>query len=164
MHPRHVALLTLTIHFIHPVLCLASYLVWVRHNVPLIGPKLAPTYLVLSVVSFAVYMLISSVFYLWAYPEKDEKTSRRRLIYGIIANFILADFPIFFVEMQIVTSIGMVNAVQSASFVVTSISLLYSGLRIVGHIIQRASGHRTAHDNHPPNAARHRPNRRWDFY
>lgn len=128
---RFVTLITLVIHFVHPLLCIANYLDWVRHQNSVLGDKLVVAYLAMSIIAALFYLLVSSVFYMWAfrYPEPEEIAKRRR-IYGIITNLIFSDFPIFLVEVQIVWDVGFATGLQGTSFIFTCISLLYSGLRV----------------------------------
>lgn len=130
---RFVTLITIIIHFVHPLLCIANYLDWVRHQSgpDALGEKLVTAYLGMSIISALFYLLVSSVFYMWAwrYPEPEEIAKRRR-IYGVITNLIFSDFPIFLVEVQIVWDVGFATGLQGTSFIFTCISLLYSGLRV----------------------------------
>lgn len=128
---RFVTLITLVIHFVHPLLCIANYLDWVRHQDNVLGQKLVVAYLAMSIIAALFYLLVSSVFYMWAfrYPEPEEIAKRRR-IYGIITNLIFSDFPIFLVEVQIVWDVGFATGLQGTAFIFTCISLLYSGLRV----------------------------------
>lgn len=128
---RFVTLITLIIHFVHPLLCIANYLDWVRHQETELGDKLVVAYLAMSIIAILFFLLVSSVFYMWAfrYPEPEEIAKRRR-IYGIITNLIFSDFPIFLVEVQIVWSVGFATGLQGTAFIFTCISLLYSGLRV----------------------------------
>lgn len=130
---RFVTLITMVIHFVHPLLCVANYLDWVRHQSgdDALGSKLVVAYLAMTIIAVLFYLLVSSVFYMWAwrYPEPEEIAKRRR-IYGIVTNLIFSDFPIFLVEVQIVWSVGFATGLQGTSFVFTCISLMYSGLRV----------------------------------
>jgi hypothetical protein len=130
---RFVTLITIIIHFVHPLLCIANYLDWVRHqsNDDALGQKLVVAYLAMSIISALFYLLVSSVFYMWAwrYPEPEEIAKRRR-IYGIVTNLIFSDFPIFLVEVQIVWDVGFKTGLQGTSFVFTCLSMLYSGVRV----------------------------------
>lgn len=128
---RFITLITLVIHFVHPLLCIANYLDWVRNQDDALGQKLVVAYLAMSIISVLFFLLVSSVFYMWAfrYPEPEEIAKRRR-IYGIITNLIFSDFPIFLVEVQIVWDVGFATGLQGTAFVFTCISLLYSGLRV----------------------------------
>ena len=132
---RFITLLTMVIHFIHPLLCIANYLDWVRHQTAEppngLGEKKVIAYLAMSIIAALFYLLVSSVFYMWAwrYPEPEEIAKRRR-IYGVITNLIFSDFPIFLVEVQIVWDVGFATGLQGTSFVFTCLSMLYSGLRV----------------------------------
>ena len=130
---RFVTLITIVIHIVHPLLCIANYLDWVRHqnNDDALGEKLVVAYLAMSIISALFYLLVSSVFYMWAwrYPEPEEIAKRRR-IYGIVTNLIFSDFPIFLVEVQIVWEVGFATGLQATSFLFTCLSMLYSGLRV----------------------------------
>lgn len=128
---RFVTLITLIIHFVHPLLCIANYLDWVRHQESELGDKLVVAYLAMSIIAILFFLLVSSVFYMWAfrYPEPEEIAKRRR-IYGIITNLIFSDFPIFLVEVQVVWNVGFATGLQGTAFIFTCISLLYSGLRV----------------------------------
>jgi hypothetical protein len=130
---RFVTLITMVIHFIHPLLCIANYLDWVRHQdgKDALGERLVNVYLAMSIIAALFYLLVSSVFYMWAwrYPEPEEIAKRRR-IYGIITNLIFSDFPIFLVEVNIVWSVGFRTGLQGTCFVFTCLSLFYSGLRV----------------------------------
>lgn len=128
---RFITLITLVIHFVHPLLCIANYLDWVRNQEGALGQKLVVAYLAMSIIATLFFLMVSSVFYMWAfrYPEPEEIAKRRR-IYGIITNLIFSDFPIFLVEVQIVWDVGFATGLQGTSFVFTCISLLYSGLRV----------------------------------
>ncbi len=130
---RFVTLITMVIHFVHPLLCVANYLDWVRHQSgdDALGNKLVVAYLAMTIIAVLFYLLVSSVFYMWAwrYPEPEEIAKRRR-IYGIVTNLLFSDFPIFLVEVQIVWSVGFATGLQGTCFVFTCISLLYSGLRV----------------------------------
>ena len=130
---RFVTLLTMVIHFVHPLLCIANYLDWVRHQsgADALGENLVTAYLAMSIISALFYLLVSSVFYMWAwrYPEPEEIAKRRR-IYGVVTNLIFSDFPIFLVEVQIVWDVGFATGLQGVCFIFTCISMLYSGLRV----------------------------------
>lgn len=130
---RFITLLTLVIHFIHPLLCIANYLDWVRYQsgAGALGDRIVIAYLAMSIVSALFYLLVSSVFYMWAwrYPEPEEIAKRRR-IYGVVTNLIFSDFPIFLVEVQIVWSVGFATGLQGTCFVFTCLSMLYSALRV----------------------------------
>ena len=123
--------ITLIVHYVHPLLCIAIYLDWVRHQENNLRTKLVVAYLATSIIAALFYLLVSSVFYMWAfrYPEPEEIAKRRR-IYGIITNLIFSDFPIFLVEVQIVWDVGFATGLQGTAFIFTCISLLYSGLRV----------------------------------
>lgn len=128
---RFVTLLTMVIHFVHPLLCIANYLDWVRHQNDVLGDKLVTAYLAMSIIAALFYLLVSSVFYMWAwrYPEPEEIAKRRR-IYGVVTNLIFSDFPIFLVEVQVVWEVGFATGLQGTCFIFTCISMLYSGLRV----------------------------------
>jgi hypothetical protein len=130
---RMITLLTLVIHFIHPLLCIANYLDWVRHQSgeDALGGRMVIAYLAMSIIAALFYLLVSSVFYMWAwrYPEPEEIAKRRR-IYGVFTNLFFSDLPIFLVEVSIVWAVGAATGLQVTSFVFTCISLLYSGLRV----------------------------------
>lgn len=130
---RFVTLLTLVIHFVHPLLCIANYLDWVRHQDgdDALGNTLVTTYLAMSILAALFYLLVSSVFYMWAwrYPEPEEIAKRRR-IYGVVTNLIFSDLPIFFVEVTVVWEVGFATGLQGVCFIFTCISMLYSGLRV----------------------------------
>lgn len=130
---RFVTLITLIIHFVHPLLCIANYLDWVRHQKgdDALGERLVQAYLAMSIISALFYLLVSSVFYMWAwrYPEPEEIAKRRR-IYGVITNLVFSDFPIFLVEVQIVWDVQFKTGLQGTCFIFTCLSMLYSGLRV----------------------------------
>ncbi len=130
---RMITLLTLVIHFIHPLLCIANYLDWVRHQSgdDSLGERIVIAYLAMSIIAALFYLLVSSVFYMWAwrYPEPEEIAKRRR-IYGVFTNLFFSDLPIFLVEVSIVWIVGAATPLQITSFVFTCISMLYSGLRV----------------------------------
>jgi hypothetical protein len=130
---RFITFLTLVIHFIHPLLCIANYLDWVRHQSgsDSLGEKRVAVYLAMSIIAALFYLLIASVFYMWAwrYPEPEEISKRRR-IYGVIVNLIFSDFPIFLVEVDIVWEVGFATGLQATSFLFTCFSLAYSGFRV----------------------------------
>lgn len=130
---RFITLLTLVIHFIHPLLCIANYLDWVRHQSASdsLGSRLVIAYLAMSIIAALFYLLVSSVFYMWAwrYPEPEEIAKRRR-IYGVVTNLFFSDFPIFLVEVQIVWDVGFETGLQGTSFIFTCLSMLYSGIRV----------------------------------
>uniref|UniRef100_A0A7S1W6N0 Transmembrane protein n=1 Tax=Neobodo designis TaxID=312471 RepID=A0A7S1W6N0_NEODS len=130
---RMITLLTLVIHFVHPLLCIANYLDWVRHQSgdDALGERIVIAYLAMSIIATLFYLLVSSVFYMWAwrYPEPEEIAKRRR-IYGVFTNLFFSDLPIFLVEVSIVWSVGAATGLQITSFVFTCISMLYSGLRV----------------------------------
>ena len=132
---RFTTLLTMVIHFIHPLLCISNYLDWVRHQTAPaseggLGEGKVTAYLAMTIIAILFYLLVASVFYMWAwrYPEPEEIAKRRR-IYGVIVNLIFSDFPIFIIEVTIVWDVGFKTGLQGASFIFTCISLLYSGLR-----------------------------------
>jgi hypothetical protein len=130
---RFVTLLTMVIHFVHPLLCIANYLDWVRYQTggDSLGERVVQVYLAMTIIAVLAYLLIASVFYMWAwrYPEPEEVAKRRR-IYGVVVNLIFSDLPIFFVEVDIVWSVGFQTGLQGTSFIFTILSLLYSGLRV----------------------------------
>lgn len=130
---RMITLLTLVIHFIHPLLCIANYLDWVRHQSgdDSLGERIVTVYLAMSIIAALFYLLVSSVFYMWAwrYPEPEEIAKRRR-IYGVFTNLFFSDLPIFLVEVSIVWIVGVATGLQIVSFIFTCISLFYSGLRV----------------------------------
>jgi hypothetical protein len=128
---RLITLLTLIVHFLHPLLCIANYLDWVRHQNETLGTRIVTVYLAMSIIAALVYLFVSSVFYMWAwrYPEPEEIAKRRR-IYGVIINLIFSDFPIFLIEVQIVWDVGFVTGLQGTSFIFTCMSMLYSALRV----------------------------------
>jgi hypothetical protein len=131
---RFVTLLTLVIHFVHPLLCIANYLDWVRFqdgDGNAVGKTVVQAYLAMTIIAIIFYLLVASVFYMWAwrYPEPEEVAKRRR-IYGVVVNLITSDFPMFIVEVQIVWSVGFRTGLQGTSFIFTVISMAYSGLRV----------------------------------
>lgn len=141
---RAITLLTLIIHFIHPLLCVANYLDWVRHQSgeQNLGKQLVNAYLAMTILSAVFYLLISSVFYMWAwrYPEPEEIAKRRR-IYGIIGNLIISDFPIFMVEVQIVWKMQFATPLQGLCFVFTCISFAYSAFRVWTFVMVKVIKH-----------------------
>ena len=130
---RFVTLLTMVIHFVHPLLCIANYLDWVRYQTGAdsLGDRVVTVYLAMTIIATLFYLIVASVFYMWAwrYPEPEEIAKRRR-IYGVVVNLIFSDLPIFFVEVDIVWTVGFATGLQGTSFIFTIISLLYSGLRV----------------------------------
>lgn len=130
---RFVTLLTMVIHFVHPLLCIANYLDWVRYQTgsDSLGERVVTVYLAMTIIGTLFYLLVASVFYMWAwrYPEPEEIAKRRR-IYGVIVNLIFSDLPIFFVEVDIVWTVGFATGLQGTSFIFTILSVLYSGLRV----------------------------------
>ena len=141
---RFITLITIVIHFLHPLLCIANYLDWVRHqdSADRLGSNLVRAYLAMSILSAIFFLLVSSVFYMWAwrYPEPEEIAKRRR-IYGIIGNLLISDFPIFMVEVQIVWSVQFAAAIQGLAFIFTCISFLYSGFRVWTFIVVKVIKH-----------------------
>jgi len=129
------------IHFIHPLLCIANYLDWVRHQTAPqnLGERIVNVYLAMSIISALFYLLVSSVFYMWAwrYPEPEEISKRRR-IYGVIINLIFSDFPIFLVEVDIVWTVGFATGLQATSFLFTCLSMFYSGFRVWTFVMVKA--------------------------
>ena len=77
-----------------------------------------------------MYLMIASVFYMWAYrwPLPEEYSQKRR-IYGVIVNLIFSDVPMFAIEVDIVWEVGIVSGLQGACFVFTCLSFAYSGIR-----------------------------------
>jgi hypothetical protein len=130
---RFVTLLTMVIHFVHPLLCIANYLDWVRYQTggDSLGDRVVSVYLGMTIIATLFYLLVASVFYMWAwrYPEPEEVAKRRR-IYGVVVNLIFCDLPIFFVEVDIVWTVGFVTGLQGTCFIFTILSLVYSGLRV----------------------------------
>ena len=141
---RFITLITIVIHFLHPLLCIANYLDWVRHQKSddRLGENLVLAYLAMSILSAIFFLLVSSVFYMWAwrYPEPEEIAKRRR-IYGIIGNLLICDFPIFMVEVQIVWAVQFASAIQGLAFIFTCISFLYSGFRVWTFIVVKVIKH-----------------------
>ena len=92
---------------------------------------------------------MSSVFYVWVYREPlPEETAKRRRIYGVVTNMIFSDFPVFLVEVQMVGSVGFVEGLQSTCFVVTCISLLYSGYRVFKHFTVKFDARQSMGEHH----------------
>eukprot|EP01062_Namystynia_karyoxenos_P026097 TRINITY_DN20394_c0_g1_i1.p1 TRINITY_DN20394_c0_g1~~TRINITY_DN20394_c0_g1_i1.p1 ORF type:complete len:346 (+),score=92.97 TRINITY_DN20394_c0_g1_i1:89-1126(+) len=127
------ALCPALLHFLHPVLCLANYLDWVRLQTDAdeLGPGRVKVYLTLCIVAILSFFLASSVFYTWAYRySSDERSSRRRRAYGIIVNLFFSDLPLFILEVDILWEVGARAAIQILAFVVTCASFAYSAVRV----------------------------------
>eukprot|EP00756_Hemistasia_phaeocysticola_P006402 Hpha_TRINITY_DN13808_c0_g1::TRINITY_DN13808_c0_g1_i1::g.69608::m.69608 len=126
-----VTLLTILIHFLHPLLCMSNYLDWVRHQGDSLGDGIVSIYQALSIIAILSYLLLASIFYFWALRyASDEDAAKRRRIYGIVINLIFSDFPLFALEVDICWSVGFASAMQALSFLFTILSFGYSAFRV----------------------------------
>eukprot|EP01059_Diplonema_ambulator_P000316 TRINITY_DN10260_c0_g1_i1.p1 TRINITY_DN10260_c0_g1~~TRINITY_DN10260_c0_g1_i1.p1 ORF type:complete len:278 (+),score=35.44 TRINITY_DN10260_c0_g1_i1:71-904(+) len=126
-----ITLLTLVVQFLHCLLCLSNYLDWVRHQEAVIGLRIVRLYLALTIIAIISYLLISSVFYMWAWRyASSEDAAKRRRIWGIAINLLFSDFPLFCTEVDIVWKVGFVTGLQALSFIFTCISFIYSAFRV----------------------------------
>eukprot|EP01062_Namystynia_karyoxenos_P035699 TRINITY_DN26092_c0_g3_i1.p1 TRINITY_DN26092_c0_g3~~TRINITY_DN26092_c0_g3_i1.p1 ORF type:complete len:397 (+),score=127.14 TRINITY_DN26092_c0_g3_i1:92-1192(+) len=125
-----ITLLTILIHFLHPLLCMANYLDWVRHQGEVIGDSIVSIYLALCIIAILTYLLVSSVFYFWALRyASDEDAAKRRRIYGIVINLLFSDFPLFALEVDIVWDVQFATGLQALSFLFSILSFAYSAIR-----------------------------------
>eukprot|EP01059_Diplonema_ambulator_P002953 TRINITY_DN12593_c0_g1_i1.p1 TRINITY_DN12593_c0_g1~~TRINITY_DN12593_c0_g1_i1.p1 ORF type:complete len:243 (+),score=18.22 TRINITY_DN12593_c0_g1_i1:556-1284(+) len=122
-------MLTIIIHFVHPLLCVANYLDWVRYEDQL-SSRMRHTYLAATIIATIMYLMVASVFYMWAYrwPLPEEYAQRRR-IYGVMVNLLFSDIPIFAIEVNIIWQVGIVSGIQGATFFFTCLSFGYSAIR-----------------------------------
>eukprot|EP00757_Euglenozoa_sp_SAG-D1_P009686 gene9686-3070_t len=62
---RTITVAVMIMHFLHPLLCIANYLDWVRHQTDSssLGKKMVSVYLAMSIIAALFYLLIASVFY-----------------------------------------------------------------------------------------------------
>eukprot|EP01064_Diplonema_japonicum_P000245 TRINITY_DN10184_c1_g1_i1.p1 TRINITY_DN10184_c1_g1~~TRINITY_DN10184_c1_g1_i1.p1 ORF type:complete len:282 (+),score=27.75 TRINITY_DN10184_c1_g1_i1:83-928(+) len=126
-----ITLLTLVVQFLHCLLCLSNYLDWVRHQEDKIGLRIVRLYLALTIIAIISFLLISSVFYMWAWRyASSEEAAKRRRIWGIAINLLFADFPLFCTEVDIVWNAGFSTGLQALSFTFTCISFVYSSFRV----------------------------------
>eukprot|EP01063_Lacrimia_lanifica_P033191 TRINITY_DN5845_c0_g1_i1.p1 TRINITY_DN5845_c0_g1~~TRINITY_DN5845_c0_g1_i1.p1 ORF type:complete len:246 (+),score=37.85 TRINITY_DN5845_c0_g1_i1:261-998(+) len=102
----------------------------VRHNDNDLGDRRVNLYLAGTIIACVMYLLVASVFYMWAYrwPLPEEYAQKRR-IYGIIVNLIFSDVPMFAIEVDIVWQVGVASAIQGVCFVFTCVSFGYSAIR-----------------------------------
>ncbi|KAJ9444570.1 hypothetical protein DIPPA_26161 [Diplonema papillatum] len=124
-------LITIVIHFVHPLLCVANYLDWVRHEEEELGSRTVNLYLAATIIATLMYLMVASVFYMWAYrwPLPEEYAQKRR-IYGVIVNLLFSDVPLFAIEVDIIWKVGgFVAGIQGACFLFTCLSFAYSGIR-----------------------------------
>ncbi|ESL08932.1 hypothetical protein TRSC58_03356 [Trypanosoma rangeli SC58] len=128
---RFITCLTFFIHFIHPLFCITNYCAWVMYQLPVLGASIVHAYLVMSIVATVFYLLVASVFYMWAwrFPEPEEVSKRRR-IYGIVVNLLFSDIPLFVIEVKICWKVKFASCIQGTSFVITCISFFYSAVRV----------------------------------
>eukprot|EP01060_Flectonema_neradi_P010676 TRINITY_DN17768_c0_g1_i1.p1 TRINITY_DN17768_c0_g1~~TRINITY_DN17768_c0_g1_i1.p1 ORF type:complete len:269 (+),score=35.10 TRINITY_DN17768_c0_g1_i1:73-807(+) len=129
-------LATIVIHFVHPLLCVVNYLDWVRNQEEQLGQRIVNTYLALTILASVMYLMVASVFYMWAYRwPLPEEYARQRRINGVIVNLIFCDIPIFAIEVDIIWTVGVVNGLQGSCFVWTCLSFAYSGFRAWFHFM-----------------------------
>lgn len=136
---RAMTLLTIVIHFLHPLFSVTTYLYWGKDQEPLFGRPLVTAYLSMNVVACVFYLFLASVFYMWAwrFPEPEEVAKRRR-IYGVIVNLFFSDIPLFVIETKIVWQVKFVNGVQGFTFVLTCVSIFYSAVRVWTFLMVKA--------------------------
>jgi len=133
-----VTLLTIIIHFLHPLLCMSNYLDWVRHQGDTLGEGIVNVYQALSIVAILSYLLLASIYYFWALRyASDEDAAKRRRIYGIVINLIFSDFPLFALEVDICWTVGFASAMQALSFLFTILSFGYSAFRVWFYVMVR---------------------------
>lgn len=128
---RFSTLVIAFVHFTHLVFCIANFCYWVRNQQMSIGQSLVTAYLAVTVVGCVFYLVVASVFYMWAwrFPEPEEVAKRRR-IYGVWVNLLFCDLPIFVVETKIVWQVKFANGLQGFTFCLTCISICYSIVRV----------------------------------
>eukprot|EP01061_Rhynchopus_euleeides_P008600 TRINITY_DN17746_c0_g1_i1.p1 TRINITY_DN17746_c0_g1~~TRINITY_DN17746_c0_g1_i1.p1 ORF type:complete len:256 (+),score=59.69 TRINITY_DN17746_c0_g1_i1:59-826(+) len=130
-------MLTIIIHFVHPMLCVANYLDWVRYQTEALGDRRINLYLAMTIIATIMYLLVASVFYMWAYRwPLPEEYSKKRRIYGVIVNLIFSDVPLFAIEVDILWEVNIQSGLQAACFVFTCLSFAYSGLRAWTYLME----------------------------
>eukprot|EP00756_Hemistasia_phaeocysticola_P003949 Hpha_TRINITY_DN12545_c0_g1::TRINITY_DN12545_c0_g1_i1::g.50815::m.50815 len=141
------ALVTLIIHFIHPLLCTINYLSWVRdqRDDDKLGDGRVNAYLILTILAMLSFFLLSSLFYILAHRwPNPQKRASKRTSWGVFFNLILSDVPIFILEVDITWTVGWTSGIQAICMLVTIISFATSGVRswlfFVGRFIQVQEG------------------------
>eukprot|EP01065_Artemidia_motanka_P030607 TRINITY_DN36651_c0_g1_i1.p1 TRINITY_DN36651_c0_g1~~TRINITY_DN36651_c0_g1_i1.p1 ORF type:complete len:338 (+),score=104.87 TRINITY_DN36651_c0_g1_i1:96-1109(+) len=126
-----VTILTILIHFLHPLLCISNYLDWVRHQSEVLDSSIVDIYLALCIIAILSFLLVASVFYFWALRyASDEDAAKRRRIYGIVVNLLFSDFPLFALEVDICWTVQFATGLQALSFLFTILSFTYSAFRV----------------------------------
>eukprot|EP01065_Artemidia_motanka_P032425 TRINITY_DN3943_c0_g1_i3.p1 TRINITY_DN3943_c0_g1~~TRINITY_DN3943_c0_g1_i3.p1 ORF type:complete len:261 (+),score=71.57 TRINITY_DN3943_c0_g1_i3:52-834(+) len=126
---RVTTLLTLLLHFTHPLLCVSNYLDWVRYERQQLG-AVVDLYLALTITALLFYLFVASVFYMWAlrWPQ-PLFVARSRRVYGVIVNLLFCDTPLFILEVHMLWLVGAAAKIQLVCFLCTCLSFGYSGVR-----------------------------------
>eukprot|EP01062_Namystynia_karyoxenos_P024479 TRINITY_DN19551_c0_g1_i1.p1 TRINITY_DN19551_c0_g1~~TRINITY_DN19551_c0_g1_i1.p1 ORF type:complete len:573 (+),score=164.67 TRINITY_DN19551_c0_g1_i1:77-1720(+) len=125
-------LVTLAVHFLHPMMCTVNYLSWVRYqrSDDDLGDARVDAYLALTIISMLAYFLLSSAFYILAHrwPLPLHRSSKRTS-WGVFINLLLSDMPIFILEVDMTWAVGWASAIQAITMVITILSFATSGIR-----------------------------------
>jgi len=141
------ALLTLVIHFLHPLLCIINYLAWVQDQKAddRLGENRVDAYLALTILATLTFFLLSSVFYILAHrwPNPPLRATRRTS-WGVFFNLMLSDLPIFILEVDMCWEVGWASGIQAFCMLVTIFSFVTSAVRswlfFVGKFIETQEG------------------------
>eukprot|EP01065_Artemidia_motanka_P032105 TRINITY_DN39157_c0_g1_i1.p1 TRINITY_DN39157_c0_g1~~TRINITY_DN39157_c0_g1_i1.p1 ORF type:complete len:584 (+),score=204.57 TRINITY_DN39157_c0_g1_i1:58-1752(+) len=150
-------LITLGVHFLHPMLCTINYLSWVRNQRgdDRLGDARVDAYLALTIIAMLAFFLVSSAFYIlahrWPHPLHR---STKRTSWGVFLNLFLSDLPIFILEVDMTWAVGWASGIQAVCMLVTIVSFATSGIRswlfCVGRFIRHEVAREEAADGRTP--------------
>eukprot|EP01065_Artemidia_motanka_P023805 TRINITY_DN28466_c0_g1_i1.p1 TRINITY_DN28466_c0_g1~~TRINITY_DN28466_c0_g1_i1.p1 ORF type:complete len:546 (+),score=131.97 TRINITY_DN28466_c0_g1_i1:48-1640(+) len=114
----------MTVHFVRPLLCSVNYLAWVRDERDELGGTLVDAYLVLTVVALFAFFLGSSAFYAMSHRWPDPRIrAAKRISWGVLINLLLADIPLFVLEVDVAGNVGLENGMQTICLLLACASL-----------------------------------------
>eukprot|EP00759_Apiculatamorpha_spiralis_P050460 PhF_6_TR4770/c0_g1_i1/m.6581 len=103
---------------------LTNYVYWVRFQSNL-ESRIQQGYLAFVIISQITYWVLAGPFFFYAnkYPY-GTKDRNNKICVGLISYFVLADAPLWLLDVRIVYSYGWINVIQGICFVLRTVSFM----------------------------------------
>ncbi|KAJ9464706.1 hypothetical protein DIPPA_27009 [Diplonema papillatum] len=131
----------LVLHFLRPLVAAVVSITWIHDNQDRIGDTRVVFYRMFTGIGGIVFVLVTSVFYMWSLRGYDSKQIESRRVRGIVVNFLCSDLPLFGVECNIIINFGFDSTLLAISFGLTTISFFYSAMRVWVFAMERFIKH-----------------------
>uniref|UniRef100_A0A7S1IBJ2 Uncharacterized protein n=1 Tax=Eutreptiella gymnastica TaxID=73025 RepID=A0A7S1IBJ2_9EUGL len=98
------------------------YSAFVRHEASIYGAS-SKLYLLFLILSIALFVVFSSMCFLWSTRQKvDRATKVRKMLLGITIMYLFSDLPIFIIEFLAAFHFGWHHLLQGVNFLLTGIT------------------------------------------